>query len=79
VDREIVKARAARLREAAARRRAAWLDSLVGTTQPVLIEGDGTGHADNFAPVTVLGARKGDVVTARIASRAGDRLVGRAL
>jgi threonylcarbamoyladenosine tRNA methylthiotransferase MtaB len=79
VEREIVKARAARLREAAARRRAAWLDSLIGTAQRVLIEGDRTGHADNFAPVAVAGARKGDVVTARIANRDGGNLVGTAL
>ena len=51
VEREMVKARAARLREAAAERRSRWLDGLVGTTRPVLIEGDGTGHSDNFAPV----------------------------
>ena len=79
VEREIVKARAARLREAAARRRAAWLDNLIGTAQRVLIEGDRTGHADNFAPVAVAGARKGDVVTARITNRDGGHLVGTAL
>jgi threonylcarbamoyladenosine tRNA methylthiotransferase MtaB len=79
VEREIVKARAARLREAAARRRAAWLDSLIGTAQRVLIEGDRTGHAGNFAPVAVAGARKGDVVTARIANRDGGHIVGTAL
>ena len=32
LEREIVKARAARLREAASERRSRWLDSLVGTT-----------------------------------------------
>ena len=48
----IARERAARLREAAARRRAAWLASLVGTTQEVLVEGSGTrGHAGNFAEV----------------------------
>ena len=57
VEREMVKARAARLREAAAERRHRWLDSLVGTTQPVLVEGDGTGHTDDFAPVAIDGRR----------------------
>ena len=47
----VVKERARRLREAAARRRAAWLQGLVGTRQRVLIEKDGFGHAENFAPV----------------------------
>ncbi|HKX92307.1 MAG TPA: MiaB/RimO family radical SAM methylthiotransferase [Sphingomicrobium sp.] len=76
VEREIVKARAARLRDAAARRRARWLESLTGTTQRVLVEGDGRGHADNFAPVTVRGAGRGEILAAKIVGRDGDRLVG---
>ena len=76
VEREVITARAARLREAASTRRSRWLDSLVGTTQPVLIEGSGTGHTDNFAPVAVDGAKRGETGTVRIASRAGDRLQG---
>jgi threonylcarbamoyladenosine tRNA methylthiotransferase MtaB len=53
----IAKARARRLRDASARRKAAWLQSLVGTRQKVLVEGgDGTGHAENFAPVRVIHA-----------------------
>src|SRR5690349_8116917 len=75
VPREVVKARAARLREAAAERRVRWLDTLVGTTQQVLIEGNGNGHADNFAPVRVTGSRRGQIVDARIASRTTDHLV----
>jgi threonylcarbamoyladenosine tRNA methylthiotransferase MtaB len=49
----IVKQRARRLREASARRRAAWLEGLVGTSQRVLVEKDGKGHAENFAPVQI--------------------------
>jgi len=46
------KARAQRLREAAARQKADWLDSLVGSRQRVLIErNNGIGHAENFAEV----------------------------
>src|SRR6185437_1601442 len=48
--RDVVKARAARLREAAANRRQRWLDSMAGSVQPVLVEGEGTGHTNNFAP-----------------------------
>ena len=52
VDRATVKARAARLRDACATRRDAWLASLVGTRQSVLVERSGlSGHAENFAPV----------------------------
>jgi threonylcarbamoyladenosine tRNA methylthiotransferase MtaB len=46
-----IKARARRLREAGALRRAAWLQRMVGTTQRVLIEHGGRGHTENFAPV----------------------------
>jgi threonylcarbamoyladenosine tRNA methylthiotransferase MtaB len=47
----VVKERARALREACARRRAAWLGGLVGTRQRVLVEKHGRGHAENFAPV----------------------------
>jgi threonylcarbamoyladenosine tRNA methylthiotransferase MtaB len=47
----IVKERARRLREATARRKALWLQDLVGTSQQVLAEREGFGHAENFAPV----------------------------
>jgi threonylcarbamoyladenosine tRNA methylthiotransferase MtaB len=76
VEREIVKARAARLRETAAARRNAWLDSLIGTTQCVLIENRGKGHSDGFAPVLVEGAQRGDIRDVRITSRDGDHLIG---
>jgi len=76
LPRELVKARAARLREAAAEHRARWLDTLVGTIQPVLVENHGKGHADNFAPVMIDGTDRGDVMTARIVGRDGDHLVG---
>jgi len=74
LTRELVKARAARLRNAAAERRTRWLDSLVGTTLPVLIENGGKGHSDNFAPVAILGSQRGDLGLARIVSRDGDQL-----
>ncbi len=46
-----IKARAAQLRAAVADVRAGWLASLVGTSQQVLAERDGTGHAPSFARV----------------------------
>jgi threonylcarbamoyladenosine tRNA methylthiotransferase MtaB len=76
VEREIVKARAARLREAAAARRSAWLDGLVGTTQRVLIENNAKGHSDAFAPVRVDGAARGDTGETHITGRDGDHLIG---
>jgi len=74
VVRAIVKARAARLRERAAERRTRWLDSLIGTALPVLIEGHGLGHSGNFAPVAIAGASRGDSGSARIIARAGGQL-----
>jgi threonylcarbamoyladenosine tRNA methylthiotransferase MtaB len=76
LQRSVVKARAAELRAAAEARRSRWLDSLVGSTQTVLMESGGTGHSDSFAPVAVAGSARGDLVTARIAMRDGAHLVG---
>ena len=76
VERAIVKERAARLRDAAAERRHAWLDSLAGTTLRVLIENNGKGHSDNFAPVRIDGSARGDSGDARISGRDGDHLIG---
>jgi threonylcarbamoyladenosine tRNA methylthiotransferase MtaB len=54
----VVKERARRLREACARHKAAWLQRLVGTRQRVLVEKDGMGHAENFAPVHIRHPRE---------------------
>ncbi len=57
VERSVVKARAARLRDKGSARKAKWLASLVGSRQRVLVENDGlTGHAENFAPARLLSA-----------------------
>jgi len=76
LDRELVKARAARLREASQKRRQRWLDSLVGSVQPVLMENGGKGHSDSFAPVRIADATRGDLVQTRITARDGDHLAG---
>jgi threonylcarbamoyladenosine tRNA methylthiotransferase MtaB len=76
LNHETVKARAARLREAAQARRTDWLDSLVGSLQPVLIESRSKGHSAAFAPVAVAGTERGDIGQARITGRDGDTLVG---
>jgi threonylcarbamoyladenosine tRNA methylthiotransferase MtaB len=73
--RDVVKARAARLRAAAAERRSRWLDGLVGTAAKVLIENGGKGHTDAFAPVQVEGSVRGESGNARITGRDGDHLI----
>ncbi|MEG3085882.1 tRNA (N(6)-L-threonylcarbamoyladenosine(37)-C(2))-methylthiotransferase MtaB [Sphingomonas sp. PB4P5] len=46
------KARAARLRDAGVKRRMAWLNGMIGTTQSVLVERPGDrGHTPNFAEI----------------------------
>ena len=72
----VVKARAKRLREACAERRAAWLRSLIGTRQRVLIEKDGFGHAENFAPVHIDAGADGTIVEARIVAAENGTLTG---
>ena len=73
LPRELVKARAARLRQAASVRRSSWLDRLVGSTLGVMVENDNKGHSDCFAPIAIYGAR-GDVGKARVTGREGDHL-----
>jgi threonylcarbamoyladenosine tRNA methylthiotransferase MtaB len=73
VDRETVKARAARLRQAAAERRIRWLETLIGSLRSVLNEGEQHGHTDNFAPVAIDGPL-GRTGAARITGRSGDQL-----
>ena len=77
VEREVAKARAARLREAAGRRYAHWLESLVGSVQPVLIEKDGGGHLPGFARVKpVEGAVRGNIMEVRMTGIEDTQLTG---
>jgi len=76
LERETIKARAARLREAACARRVRWLESLIGTRQTVLIENSEKGHSDSFAPVRISGTKRGDFGTAVITARDEDHLIG---
>jgi len=77
VSSQIAKQRARRLREACARQRAAWLEGLVGTTQRVLAEKNGLGHAENFAPVrTGHAGAQGEIVDVRIAAVEQETLIG---
>jgi threonylcarbamoyladenosine tRNA methylthiotransferase MtaB len=70
VESAAIRDRAARLRARCAARREAWLASLVGTAQSVLVERSGTsGHAENFAPVALPSpATPGEILPVRIAA-----------
>lgn len=72
-----IKERARRLRAATARRKALWLQGLVGTTQNVLVERNGSGHAENFAPVRLAGrAKVGHIAAVKITALENDILIG---
>ncbi len=76
----IARTRAAALRDAAAARRSRWLESLVGTTQSVLVERDGiSGHAASFAPVRFALQTPGAIVNIIVSSTDGEKLYGAAL
>ncbi len=78
VDPAIVRDRARRLRDAAARHRARWLESLVGSVQHVLVERSGlTGHSEAFAPVRLATpALTGQIAAVRITAVADGQLTG---
>ncbi len=74
----VARTRAAELRTASSRRRAAWLATLVGTRQSVLVERSGlTGHAANFARVDLAtAALAGSIIDVVVTGASTDRLAG---
>ena len=82
LDRSTIKARAETLRTRATERKAAWLYSMIGSTQRALIELDRqSGHADNFANVrleTALPASnmRGTMIDVRITASDSHTLTG---
>jgi len=76
VEPGIVKARAAHLRAEAARVRDNWLQSLVGSTQQVLVERPGErGHAGNFAEVRLAPQEVGEIVSVKIVNVRDGKLI----
>jgi threonylcarbamoyladenosine tRNA methylthiotransferase MtaB len=82
LDRAVIKARADTLRTRANERKAAWLQSMIGTTQRALIELDQqSGHAENFANVRLetplpLSNMRGTMIDVRITASDGHSLTG---
>jgi len=73
----VAKARAAALRERAAARRTAWLDTLVGTNQSILVERPGDrGHAGNFAEVVLPPQEVGTIANVKIETVQDGKLIG---
>jgi len=79
VAREIVKERAASLREKGDAALARHLSRQVGRSIEVLLERDGLGRAPDFAEVAVDGLPSGSVASATITGHDGRRLIGKVL
>ena len=72
------KARAQRLRAAGAAAEARFLESRLGQTARVLIESEGLGRCEHFAPVHTEGP-VGEIVTVRLTDLSEGRLLGEPL
>jgi threonylcarbamoyladenosine tRNA methylthiotransferase MtaB len=79
VRREVVKARAARLRAAGDSAHARHLSSLVGTVQSVLVERGGLGRTEGFTLAAVGTGSPGDIVPVRVIGQDGARLLAEPL
>jgi threonylcarbamoyladenosine tRNA methylthiotransferase MtaB len=76
----LAKARAADLRTASAARKSAWLQGQVGNDVRVLVERSGiSGHAENFAQVTLPPSTPGSIKTVQITASTGETLTANAL
>jgi threonylcarbamoyladenosine tRNA methylthiotransferase MtaB len=77
LDRALIKARAAELRKAVARRSANWRESLIGKPLGILVEKDGRhGHAENFAKIAMASHfEPGTIMKVRPTAAAGDILL----
>ncbi|MEM8811723.1 MAG: tRNA (N(6)-L-threonylcarbamoyladenosine(37)-C(2))-methylthiotransferase MtaB [Pseudomonadota bacterium] len=72
VARQVIRDRAARLRERGKARRQSHYDLLVGTHQRVLVEKPGFGRTEGFAETAIGGAEAGRIVTAEIVASGPD-------
>ena len=79
VRRDVVKARAARLRAAGEAAHARHLSALVGTTQSVLVERDGIGRTEGFTLVAIGAGAPGEILPARVTGHDGARLLAEPL
>ena len=77
---DIIKERAAALREAGARQRIKTLEARIGTRQSVLVEKSSEGRTPCFARVefeaTGDAVQSGDIIAMRITAHDGERLLG---
>jgi threonylcarbamoyladenosine tRNA methylthiotransferase MtaB len=70
------KERASRLRAAGEEALTRLFSAMTGTTQRVLVEAGGRGHAENFASVAIDSGRRGEIAAFRISGQSDCRLTG---
>ncbi|CAM5583987.1 threonylcarbamoyladenosine tRNA methylthiotransferase MtaB [Aquamicrobium terrae] len=79
VQRQVVKERAARLRAAGEAAYARHLDSLVGSTQRLLVEREGIARTEGFTMAAIDAGRPGDIVAAAVTGHDDGKLIAAAL
>ena len=80
VAREVIKERAARLRDKGEASLASYLDGQVGRDAEVLMEREGVGRTPAYATVMLDGpSAPGELITARVTRSDGARLQARQL
>ncbi len=78
IDGAIRRERAARLRQAGEQSATRFLDSRIGTDATVLVETNGTGRTEHYAPISALETlQDGSITTLRVTGREGGALTGR--
>jgi threonylcarbamoyladenosine tRNA methylthiotransferase MtaB len=77
LDRGLIKARAARLRQAGERVAIRHLERMVGTRQTVLVENTGMAHTENFTLVDTRGYQPREILTVDITGHNGQHLIQR--
>ena len=76
----VIRARAARLRDLGQARHRDWLGGQIGKIVRVLVERDGSGLSEAYAPVRLSSAAAdGAVIAARLTRLSGDTLIGDAV
>ncbi|GLQ16810.1 tRNA (N(6)-L-threonylcarbamoyladenosine(37)-C(2))-methylthiotransferase MtaB [Maritalea porphyrae] len=76
VDKQVAKARAAKLRAAGEKQHEKFLGRQIGETHSVLIERNGIGRTEQFAPIMIEGTEPGQILEAQVTGIGEHGLVG---
>jgi threonylcarbamoyladenosine tRNA methylthiotransferase MtaB len=79
IDRQVIKQRAARIRNAGQRSLIRYLDRQQGRELKVLIEREGVGRSEQFVQVEGVSGQAGEIVAVRISGHNNTALIGQTL